>query len=73
MSGSKLATHLGMSRQRFSERMNGRSKFTLDEVSVMSAALGVAPAVWFDEPENALNHLAAAPQAGLRGEPRNTP
>lgn len=71
VTASQLAHHLGMSRQRFSERMNGRSKFTLDEVATMATALAVSPAVWFDEPEHALTHVDGGPFTGLRGEARS--
>lgn len=53
-----------MTEQKFSDRMNGRSKFTLDEVEAMARVLGFGPGVWFDEPEAVMSYLEAAKRGG---------
>lgn len=67
MPAIQLAQRLGMSRQKFSDRMNGRARFTLEEVERMSEILGVGAGVWFDEPESVMAYLATRPGDGDTG------
>lgn len=59
MSAAQLAEALGLSPANLSYRMRGKTSFTYDELTAIARVLGVEPAVWFDEPENALQHLRA--------------
>jgi hypothetical protein len=68
LSARQLASKIGLSPQKFSDRMNGRSRFTLEEAEQMAAVLGVGPGVWFDEPEAVMAYLSggASPEANNR-------
>jgi transcriptional regulator with XRE-family HTH domain len=57
MTLAELGRQIGLSGTRMSEKMHGRSPFTVEQIGAMAEALDVDPGVWFDEPENALLYL----------------
>lgn len=57
MSLAELSAEVGFTRQTMSNKLNGHTKFTFDEILGLADALDVDPRVWFDDPENALSYL----------------
>jgi transcriptional regulator with XRE-family HTH domain len=62
MTALELGQHLGLSRARIYDRMQGRKAFTVDEVAYMSRLFNVPVQVLFDGPDA----LFSGPSDGLR-------
>lgn len=67
MNAGQLADKLGMNKQQMSNRITGRTHWSIDLLEDIARVLEVRPAVWFDEPQNALSHLADTSTEGNPG------
>lgn len=59
MTALELGKHLGLSRARIYDRMQGRKAFTVDEVAYMSTLFGVPVQTLFDGPDALFSHAGS--------------